>query len=52
MVTHYIFIIPIDFRLFAIVEFIFIVNNRKNLRPSGTGAFSTKLNCLVEFNPL
>ena len=39
IVTQCIFIIPIGFRLFAIADFISIVNNRKkNIRLSGTGA--------------
>ena len=43
MVTRCIFIIPIVFRLFAISEFISIVNNRKNVRPSGTGGLGSIL---------
>ena len=42
-VSHSILIIPTGFRMFAIGEFIYVVNNRKHIRKSETGAFNRQM---------
>ena len=43
VVVNMYIIVPICFRLFAIIEFISIVENRKNIRPIGTGALKEQI---------